>query len=74
MTAADQLKLRVTIALELLGDGDQRGATETLLDALEDEPEGERRFTCECGQRFRFPGQLDGHRYAAGHFEELIAA
>ncbi len=65
-----RLRARLVYALELLEDGDQQGAVDVLLDVLEDAPEGERAFRCECGQTFTWPGELVGHRYAAWHERE----
>jgi hypothetical protein len=63
----------IVAALEALGAGDVPEATAILLGTLEDGPT-ERRFACECGARFEWPGLLDRHRIAAGHELEQVAA
>jgi hypothetical protein len=56
------------VVLEVLENGDQAGAVEILLGALEDGP-SERPYACECGATFEWPGLLDHHRRFA-HLEE----
>jgi hypothetical protein len=51
----------IVAALEALEAGDQWGATEILLSALEDGP-SECPYVCEtCGLGFEWPGPLDHH-------------
>jgi hypothetical protein len=54
-------RLAIVAALEALGSGETAYATEILLGTLEDGPT-ERRYACECGMDFEWPGLLDHHR------------
>jgi hypothetical protein len=60
-------RIAIIYALEALEDGDVRGATESLLAAMEDalRPIGVR---CDyCGQRYDWPGLLDAHLRLCNH-------
>jgi hypothetical protein len=63
-------RLAIVRALEALEDGDQAGACEILLSALEDvEPVGAGRYRCRaCPAEFRWPGERDHHEQF-GHLE-----
>ena len=63
------LHLAIVAALEALEVGDQGLAVAVLLGALED-GQTERRYRCECGASFEWPGLLDAHLLAAHEIEE----
>ena len=70
---------QVIVAREALEVGDDSVAYKVLID-LEADLEArdslnvDEKFRCGCGAAFRWPGELDHHRYAAGHGVETRAA
>jgi hypothetical protein len=64
----------ITAALEALESGDTALAVRILLDAVQEPAPGLRRFTCTCGLRFEWPGQLQDHQASTGHGPNLTRA
>lgn len=56
---------RVTAALEAIEAGDIDLAAAILVDLLEEDAPDFMPHRCDCGARFRWPGELDAHRFNA---------